>query len=824
MLLNYMKTALRNLLRHKLYSFINIGGLAIGLAACLMIFLFVRNELSYDSWLTDADSIYRLETTRNEPGKPAMQWALAPGPLKGELVERNPDLITGATRILRRQFWVGRDDLNLEETVNLVDTGFFNVFDLPIKDGDRNQLFSDYQSVIISEKAAQKYFGDQSALGQILVMENGDLPARVVAVMEDLPANSHLDVDFLLHLNEARYEQQPYLLQWWMSANVFTYLKLPDNASALNLQASIPALLDQRALSSPGLGYIEGLSPSEQMTIEFMPLTDIHLHSKGRGQQKPGGDIVIVYSFSAIALLILTIAVINFANLSTARSSLRAREVALRKTVGATRGQIITQFLGETFLTTTIALVVALSLVEITLPWFNQLVLKLLDMEHFTDPAVQLGLVGLALVLAISAGAHPALNMSSYKPAEVLHSGGSGTYRSSRLRAVLTMLQFTISISLMISTAIIYSQINYMQNMDLGFDPDGKLSLFHMTYKSARDVANVAQQEINALPEVEATSFTSRSFPIRGRWDSPAKVVGAAATETGLRLEHVHGDHNMLEFFDAKLVAGRFFSADYSADVLNDPSAPGLNATQGGILNETAVASLGFSSAQEALGQTIDITQTDDSIVSTKIVGVVRDIQLRSARDTIEPMIFVVRDAPLWILNAQVRPGFEAEALNKIDAIWSRLVPEFPIDRNFVENRYNQHYQADERRGQVFAGFSLLALLISCLGLYGLASFTAERRIKEIGVRKVMGASVSDIVALLTFQFSRPVLLANLIAWPTAWFVANDWLQGFQYRIEIGVGYFVAAGGTALLVACLTIAGHAFRTAQANPVQALKHE
>lgn len=824
MLNNYLRIAWRNLLRHKLYSFINIGGLAVGLAACLMIALFVRNEISYDNWLTDAGRIFRLETTRQEPGKPALDWALSSGPVSGVLAGDYAETVEASTRMLRRQFWVGNEDLTLEETINLVDNSFFDVLNLPIVAGNPDHLFDDYQSLVISEAAARKYFGDQSPIGKTLELENGETLVKIVAVIKDLPANSHLDIDFLLHLNEARFDEQPYLLKWWFSSNVYTYVKLYDAGQRNTLEASFPGMLDRHALASTGLGYTEGLTPSEQLTIRLMPLQDIHLHSKGRGQQKATGDIVVVYSFSAIALLILTIAVINFANLSTARSSTRAREIALRKTVGATRTQIIVQFLSETFLTTSIALFLSLVIVELLLPWFNELVVKLLNMESFKDPAVQIGLVGLALVLAVGAGAHPAFNMSAYKPAEVLHSNNAALHRTSRARAVLTMLQFTISIGLMISTAVIYSQLNYMQTMDLGIDKAGKLSLFHMTYRDVRHVAEAVQKEIEALPEIEDTAFTTRSFPIRGRWDSPAKVAGMAEPATGLRLEHVHGDHNMLEFFDAKLVAGRFFSKDHRSDGLQEPSGSSSNATQGGILNQTAVAYLGFASPIDALGQTVLITQTDDSIVATEIVGVVADIQLRSARDAIEPMIFVVRDGPLWVLNAQVKPGMESQALTRIDAIWTRLVPDVPLDRNFTEDRFNDYYQVDEQRGRIFAFFSLLAVMISCLGLYGLASFAAERRVKEIGVRKVMGASVIDIVKLLIFQFSRPVLLANLIAWPVAWFAANQWLMGFQYRIDLSLTYFVAAGGAALLIACLTVAGNALRTAQANPVLALKHE
>ena len=821
---NYMTIAIRNILRHKLYSFINIGGLTIGLTACILIALFVQNEVSYDRWLKDSDRIFRLETSKLQLGSPTALSAHSPGPLAPALEKEFNSAIEASTRILRRQFWVAQGELKLEETVNLVDRNFFDVLDLPTTQGNRSQVFDNFQSLIISEKVAHKYFGDQAAVGQTLELQNGDILAKVVAVLKDLPANTHMDIDFLLLLDEARFQNQPRLLQWWTSANVFTYVKLRAAEEATSLDAALPAFLDRHVPTSPGPGYTTDLAASEKYSITTMPIKDIHLYSKGRGQQKPSGDIVIVYSFSAIAFLILVIAVINFANLSGARASLRAREVALRKTVGATRRQIIAQFLGETFLTTTLALFLALVMVEILLPWFNEMIVKLLSMNGFADPVVQLGLVALMFVLTVGAGAHPAFVISAPQPATILHSGSAPSHKGLNGRVILTTLQFTISVALMIVTGVIYSQIQYVKTMDIGIDKTGKLSLYHMTYGETAAVANAIQRKIEALPEVNATSFTTRGFPIRGRWSLPAKRPEMANTQGSLRLEHVQGEHNMLDFFGAQLLAGRFFSTDYQADLLQPATPNRQAATQSGILNETAIAYLGFTSAEDALGKTVHITQTDESFVATTIVGVVADIQLRSAREAIDPMVFVVRQGPLWILNADIKPGSEERALTSIDAIWADMVPGLPLDRDFIEDQFNQYYQADEQRGTIFAYFSLLAILVSCLGLYGLAAFSAERRTREIGIRKILGAKVSNIISLLTLQFSKPVLMANIIAWPLAWYLANAWLEGFVDRVDINPLYFFGAGVAALFIASATVAGHAFKTAVANPISALRHE
>lgn len=821
---NYFLIAIRILQRNKLFSFINIGGLSLGFTACLLVALFVRSEVSYESWLPDAERIFRLETSQHEPGKPTQELALSPAPAITALAQENPNLVEAYTRLLRRQFWVGYDEMTLEETLNFVDAGFFDVFDLTIVAGNREQLFDDYQSIIISEAAARRYFGETSPLGKTVVLNNGDIAAEVVAIMKDLPSNSHLSLDFIINLDEARFDNQPRFLKWWMSSNVYSYLKLESVAARDAVESILPHLIDQHAPSSPGIAFTEGLLPSQQLNIELMPVQDIHLHSTGRGQMKPGGDIMVVYSFSIIAVLILLIAVINFANLSTARASLRAREIALRKTVGASRKQIVMQLLGETLLTSAIALVIAMSLTELALPTFNELLVTLLNTESFKDPIVQAGLIGLIVVFAIGAGAHPAFSLSSFQPAEVLHSGNAARHVTSRARAFLTTLQFAIAIGLMISTAVIYSQLDHVRTMDMGFDKNGKLTLFHMTYKDTALVASTVQREIAALPEVISTSFTSRSFPIRGKWSLPARVQGMQTQTNGLRLEYIQGDHNMLPFFGAKLREGRFFADERGTDVLQPAISNDDFASQAGILNETAVRQLGFDSAADAIGQSIELTQPDGGIIETEIIGTIADMNLRSAREQAEPMIFVAREGPLWILNAQVEPGSEETVLKKVDDLWSKLVPGVPLDQSYTEDRFAQNYQAEERRGRIFSYFTALAILVSCLGLYGLASFTAERRIKEIGIRKVMGANVADVVRLLTLQFSKPVLLANLMAWPIAWFVTSNWLQGFEYRIDLSPLYFLAAGGAALLIACLTVAGHAIKTARANPVLALKHE
>ncbi len=753
MLKNYLMIALRNLLRHKLYSFINIGGLSLGLAACIMIFLFVENELSYDTWIADSERIYRMEATHHTPGKPDSIVSGSPAPIVPPLTERFPQYIETSARLFGDTSIIKRDNVRFIETVNMIEPTFFDVFDLPMSAGDRSQLFSDYNSVILSQDMATKYFGKKSPIGETIDIEGGVVegPFIVAAVMEPLPDNTHLEFDFLLHFNEPAYEDYPWVAKWWLSSNAHNYFKLRETSYAALLEKEMPAFMDTYAVGSSITN--SSRQPSEAITLNFLPLEDIHLHSRGKFQIKPTSDIAVVYSFAGIATLILVIAIINFTNLSATQASLRAREIALRKVVGATRRQLILQFLGETLVTVFIALTIAFAIVELCLPWFNDFVTKLLSLNVFDDPALQLGLLGVLAVVTIGAGAHPAFKVSSLRPARSLHSNNAAMAGSVKLRAILTTFQFTISIGLMITTA--------------------------------EAIVNGERQSI--------------------------------------KLETIPLGFDFLEFYGAQLKAGRLFSEDMRSDVPTSVSEETDSNQQAGIINETTARQLGFSRAEDAIGTMIRIPDPDGTVAETTVVGVVNDMHLRSLRDTVGSTIFLVRDGALNVLNINLSSD-TLHTRAAIEAIWNKHAPEIPFSYSFIEEDTQALYETDARRGEVFAYFSAFAILVSCLGLYGLASFTAERRVKEIGVRKVMGASVTDIVKLLTFQFSKPVLFANLIAWPLAWLISSDWLQGFQYRIDLSPTYFFAAGATALLIACLTVAGHAYRTARANPVAALKHE
>ena len=821
MLKNYFITALRNLLRHKLYSFINIGGLSIGLAACILIFLFVQNELSYDKWIPDSERIVRLEGKyKGEGGEPDNPMALSPGPLSKPLKANFGSMIEASTRMLTEEFLIVREDVKFLDTVNLVDHTFFDVLDLPMVAGDRQQMFADYKSVVISESAAHKYFGNENPVGQVLDLDFRKMLVKVVAVMKDLPTNSHLTGDIFIQFDETRYEDRPWVTKFWIASNVYTYMKLHDPAQRLELEAAIPPFLDKNAVLHPSAS--PDTIPSEVYQTRLMPIEDIHLHSTGRFQLKATGDILVVYSFSAIAILILLIAVINFTNLSTARASLRAREIALRKVVGASRGQVIAQFLGETFLTTLFSLLFAFVIVEVSLPWFNDFVTKLLSLSAFVDPLVQAGLVAMVAVVGLGAGAHPAFKVSGFRPSKILHSNSGTSGGDAKLRYALTTLQFSISTGLMIATAIVYSQIHHARDMQRGLEIDNKLTLVNMNYGPVAKVAGTLRQEIDKLAGVNATAFSERSLPLRSFWDWPVKVNKGDYTEV-LDTEVVPAGHNFLEFYEAKLLAGRFFAEEFQADTYHEPSENGGMARQTAVISEKTVGYYGFGTPETAIGQTVYVDNFEGITTAITIVGVVEDMNLRSARDTADPLLFLVESDDMWVLNIGLNSKEITQTVREIEAVWNRIVPHFPLNRAFLRDNFNEFYLADEQRAEMFAYFSIFAILVSCLGLYGLASFTTEQRTKEIGVRKVLGAKVRDIVALLTLQFSKPVLIANIIAWPVTWYLADGWLSGFAYRIDLSPLYFLGAGGITLVIASMTVAGHAFKSASSNPVVSLRH-
>jgi len=827
---NYLLVAVRNLRKHKLYSFITIGGLAVGLAACLLILLFVRDEVSYDRWLPNADRIAKLEITFKVPGRDPLSFANTPGPAKAGLEKDFSSDIERVVRIYQNDQPVRAGDRQFNDTFSYVDPGFFEVFDLPMASGQRDQALASNTAVILSEQMAAKYFGDQPAVGKVLTVDN-ETDYQVVGVFRDLPRNTHLELDFIALFDTQRYTKQPWVAERWTSANVHTYILFRSAAAMARVEPELPAFLDRNAvLDVPGF---EKARVSEFVSLDFMPLLDIHLHAKKPGYFKPGGDITTVITFSVIALLILVLACINFVNLATARATQRAREVAMRKVVGATRRQLIGQFLGEAVLTATVALVIAVALVELALGPYNRFLDKQLSLDILHDPTLLVVMAGLVVVVGVLGGFYPAIYLSRFRPARVLKANQSSASGSALLRNTLVVFQFAVSIGLIVATSIVYQQNRFARGLDLGFDSAHRVTLNGLGDLPGKgETAGTLYREVAALPGVRAAALSSDTPPMQSNNNTLLFSTPIPNDRDKLVIETLEVDYDFFQVYGVEPLAGRVFSRNFPTDRQNKPTDPSQEITQSIVVNQTFLAKVGIASPEQAIGKVYWDVVDDKRTARTTIVGVVPDLQMRSIQFVVTPMLYRLgsdNNAAYAALTLDVEPGRMQETLAAAEAVWAKLAPTVPVRTKFVDQEIAAQYDAITKRSQMFGAFALFAILVACLGLFGLASFAAERRTKEIGMRKALGASVTDIVRLLMWQFSKPVLIANAIAWPAAYYVMNRWLATFEYHIHLTdplrlLSAFAGAGVLALVIAWGTVAGQSVRVARASPIHALRWE
>ena len=794
MLGHYLKSAVTNLRRERQFGVINIFGLSIALTAAILILLFIRDELSFDNWGPETPNLYRLEASLEmQPG--TMEFvAVVSGRLRDPIANSFPSDIAAMSRLYRESHLLAQGNETFIEMVSYVDADFFDIFDVPVVSGSREAVFADNTSILISQAMAQKYFGDSNPVGQILNPDDQDFSFRVVGVFEDLPDNTHLEFDFLAYFDPERYIDRPWIATHWQSHNLYTYLKLAPESDPVALAGAFPGFLDRNVVAEEAPGLVGPLS--ESLQLRLMPVSDIHLKSLGRFQIKPGGDMRLVVSFGIIAALIVFIACVNFINLATARAAARSKEIALRKVVGARRKQLIQQFLLETSLIVGLALLIAMTLVEIILPYFNAFIAKFLALDLVSDPVAIAMMAGLLLVVALGAGLQPAIQITRVRPASVLHSSGSAKYQASRVRAALVTFQFAISIDLMVVTFVVTSQTEYARSKDLGFNITDKLTLEFMNYQDVAPIAQAMRRQIENQPSVEATSFTARSLPITGQWGFAFQKNGDPSN-TSYHLEDVLIEHDTLNFIDAELIAGRMFDQARSLDKQHNAVGEDGIIELPSILSRYAVQYMGYASPEAAIGESFSYNELGDTYRVT-IIGVVEDMNIRSLRDGLEPLrFFVPQEVDDTIntfptLNIQAEEGKLVEAQRAVEQVWKQMVPNFPIHISSYEERYGQLYEADRQRGEIFGVFSMFAIFVSAIGLFSQAAFSAQQRSKEISLRKLMGASTFEVVRLMLWQFSKPVLVANLIAWPVAWFIASEWLAGFAFQ-GLDQGRFLAA-------------------------------
>ncbi len=794
MLKNYFKIALRNLRRQKGYTFINVAGLAVGIAACLLIGLYVREELSYDRFHERAERIYRVAMNAYTPNAPPGRFAVSNWLDAPNLRAEHPEIES----LSRLAPWTSNVKHNgryfFDDDFFFADSTFFEVFTFPMVQGDPTSALRDPFSLVMTEETEQKYFGAESGLGKTLVL-NDTLLFTVAGIVSNVPANSHFTFDFLV--SWAMFEAlQP-------RTDQYTYLLLRENVSPETFEAKISDLImrgDAGEQLRSGGGRVE---------LELQPLTKIYLHSDRNLEIGPTGDVRYVYVFSAVAAFVLLIACINFMNLSTARSMERAKEVGVRKVFGSSRAALIRQFINESLLITFIALLFAVGIVSAALPFFNDLTGKEMAFSTLLRPLSLLGLIGLALVVGLLAGSYPAFALSRFKPVEVLKGAFKSTGRGVRLRQGLVIFQFTISVVLIAGTLIVFQQLHFMQSQNLGFDkeqvvvvnatgvPDQQITQQYQTVK----------QELKQHPSVQDVS-ASNVVPGRGSWVSIVSAEHLAEDESR-RMQVVVVDHDFLNTMGIGLVAGRPFSAAFETD-----------AQEAVLLNEAAVENFGWHSPEEALGKQIRLLDDREATV----VGVMRDYHHQSLRQKIEPTIMYIIPSTFNYFSVRFITQDVPALLAHLEKTWQRLFPGLTFNYFFLGDDFERQYRAEEQLTKVFGTFAFLAILIACLGLFGLASFMTAQRTKEIGVRKVLGASVPSIVALLSKDFLKLVGIAFVIAVPVAYYAMSRWLQDFAYRIEIGPWVFLGAGALALLIALLTVSYQAVRAATANPTEALRSE
>ncbi len=824
---NYLITAFRNLLRHRLYSFINIGGLAIGLAACILIFMYLRDELNYDGFLDNTDDVYLLRLTSHMPGYDPFTLYFTPAVLKPFFEQEFPEIEEMAK--------ANQIPMNVRQGADLfaedmlaVDANFNRILAYPVVAGDVGQVLSDNSSLALTEAMAEKYFPGTAAdqvLGQKLttIINNQVRDYRVAAVLRDLPDNSNQQFDFLMLLQEAFFPPNPFgpsIFENWTSLAFNQYVRLAPGTDPEQLKQRIPAMLDR--VMPDAITASIGVQPSEYYFFSFSRLPDVHLDidTFGIGNVQTI-DPKTLWTLGVIAGLILIIASINFMNLATARSSLRAREVAMRKTLGARRRDLILQFLGEAFLLTLLALVLAAVLVELILPFYNNFVQKSLDAPYLSEPLFLISLAALAVVVGLGAGMYPAFHLSSFQPSRVLKSNQSSAQSSPRLRNLMVILQFSISIGLIIATTVVLSQTRYARSIKPVYNKENLL-LVRGLDQTRNQVLRTFIDEVTRHPAV--TRVGHSTFVPSDGFNISTSVTPRGQPDAQM-IAFVPVGWQFFETYQVQAVAGRLFDRAHATDAAVGFGELNQRPEANVILSESAVSNLGYASPEQAIGQVF--TAGINFKTDYTIIGVVPDINFGNVREASRPAMYSLNENS-GTVSIRYRAGLDqqqhAELVQFVDESWTRLEPNQPIVRQFLVDQIDALYDADERLGHMMLVFAGLAIVVSALGLFALSSFTAELKTKEVGVRKALGATIPDLMRLLIWQFSKPVFIANLIAWPLAWLFLDQWLNGFQLRIALSPVYFVIAGIAALLIAWFTVGGLVYRMARANPIRALRYE
>ncbi|MGV3588997.1 MAG: ABC transporter permease [Adhaeribacter sp.] len=801
MLKNYFKIAWRNLRRNKIYSAINILGLATGISACILIFLYVQHELTYERYFTNADRIVRVVSSIRMQGQHD-KFAYTPFKLAQTIGDNYPEaeVVTKILPVSKQTLWINEKAFN-QENLAFADSNFFKVFDYTFLHGNPETALKAPKTIVLTEALAIKFFGSaEAAMGQILQFSKN---AHQVTGVVANPQHSHLQAEGFLSaitLGKGSSEINGVTsISNWLALNWYTYVLLQDKNQINVLQQQLFRL--SKNIINPWIKENE-LTASE--TFYLQPIRDIHLNPEWKDQVAAYGQKAYVYIFSFVAVFLLLIACINYMNLATARSAKRAREVGLRKVVGAYRSQIIRQFIGESILITLFAVLLALALVEILLPHFNALTNKNFSYTYFTEGSFGLVLLAIVLFVGLVAGSYPAFFLSSFKPVEVLKSDKSPQGSNALFRKFLVVTQFTISLILIIGTLVVYSQMQYIKNSNLGFRKEQVL-VIDIPVGDTTLIRQLPQvkQEMLSNPAVQKVAVIS-TIP-----GGPISDLITLIEKDGKQEERTSfvlpGDYDFLDLLNIKILEGRNFSREMATDL------------KGGVLvNQAMVRKMGWT---DPIGKKILFADWD-----AKVIGVVNDFHFTSLHTTIEPLIIALAPTSPGYLLVQVNTTNLPATLNFVQEKWKYFDPKHPMEYFFLDEYFNQQYHTEEKMLLIFGYFAALTIIIACLGLFGLTSFTAEQRTREIGIRKVLGSSVTDIIMLLSKDFAWLVIIAIGLATPIAWYGMHRWLQDFAYRTPLSFWTFLLAGFFAMLVAMLTVSIQAAKAATANPIKALRSE
>jgi putative ABC transport system permease protein len=807
---NYFKIAWRNLVKYKFISFINLFGLTVGLTCCLLIIAYIFNELSYDTFNDKAGRIYRVTRSFNTPDRVEILHLSAVAPPAGPLLKNDFPDIEEMTRVLPNANTAVKygDKLFNENTVYFADENLFDFFPVPVVKGNAKSALAEPFSVMLTPGMARKYFGDEDPMNKLVKIDR-QFTYKVTGIFKDFPHNSHFHPEILLSFNSLKdtavYGATQLETNWGNNA-FYTYLMFPKNYPVEKIAAQFPAFID-RNMHFPGAPMTFKSSTTTKLYLQ--KLTDIHLRSHLDDELEQNGDIKRVYIFSAIALFILLIACINYMNLSTARSVLRAREVGIRKVVGAEKKEITFQFLSESVMVAWVSLFIAILLTWATLPYLNKLSGQHLSLSILLRSQILLPVLLLPFVVGIISGIYPALFMSSFRPVKVLKGVvkvGSGNIS---FRKILVVAQFSISIILIIATVVVFQQLNYMQKASLGYDRD---HVINIPYTPALDPRfEIFRNDLLKNSSIKNIGRSSRIPTGRLLDEMDTKVLaGDSMRPMNVDLKFITVDYDFIPTYDIHLVEGRNFSRNFSTDTINY------------VVNEAGVKILGWKSLQAALGKDIAYGGAKG-----KIIGVTDDFHFESMHQKIAPLLMrmpAFNQGGYGNISVKISGSDIPSTINTIQNIWYKYLPESPFIYTFLDESYARLYDAEQKQGTIFTIFACIAIFIACLGLFGLSAFSITQRMKEIGIRKVLGASVNSLLTLLSKDFLKLVLIAAIIALPVAWFSMTRWLQDFAYRIDIQWWVLAVAGIVAGLIAFATISFQAIKAALVNPVESLRTE